>query len=228
MARANWLKVGDKNSAFFHKYASFRWKIKTISRLELDEGGETTEKKEEVFSTLKEMGPTKAPVPDGFPALFFQRYWHIVGKEVTTFCLGILNNDQNFGHLNSTDIVLIPKTQNPSNLVDFRPISLCTVLYKIVAKTIANRFQEVIGKCIDGAQSPFVPGRLISDNVLLAYEILHTFRKKLKPTTGLNEGFLKEVMMRMGFTKDWVELILKCITTASYAVNINGNRGRTF
>ncbi|KAA3486779.1 reverse transcriptase [Gossypium australe] len=41
-------------------------------------------------------------------------------------------------------------------------------------------------------------------------------------------GFLKEVMMRMGFAKDWVELILKCITAASYAININGKRGRIF
>ncbi|KAA3486778.1 reverse transcriptase [Gossypium australe] len=87
---------------------------------------------EEVFSALKGIGPTKAPGPDGFLALFFQRYWHIVA----------------------------------------------CVCYKIVAKTIANRFQEVIGRCIEAAQSAFVPGRLISDNVLLAYEILHTFRQK--------------------------------------------------
>ncbi|KAA3460307.1 reverse transcriptase [Gossypium australe] len=64
-----------------------------------------------------------------------------------------------------TDIVLIPKVQNPTKLVSFRPISLCTVIYKIVAKTIVNRLQEVIGK-------------LISDNVLLAYKILHKFRQK--------------------------------------------------
>ncbi|KAA3486530.1 reverse transcriptase [Gossypium australe] len=200
------------------KYASFCRKINTISRLQLDEGGEATEEskiaetatlyfqnlfmsngvgdlshllqgikksispdinaallstytEEEVFSALKGMEPTKAPGPDGFPALFFQRYWHIV----TTFYLGILNNDHNFGQLNSTEIVLIPKTQNPINLANFRPICLCTVLYKIVTKTITNRFQEVIGICIDAAQSAFVQGRLISDNVLLAYEILHTF-----------------------------------------------------
>lgn len=217
-ARVNWLKVGDKNSTFFHKYAL----LNTISKLELDGGGKATEEsmikevatlffqkvftskgigdlshlltgikgrispdinaelmskfiEEEVYSALKEMGPTKTPGSDGFSVLFFQRSWHIIGKEVINFCMGILHNGKNLGTLNSTDIVLIPKTQNPTNLVNFKPISLCTVLYKIVAKTITNRLKEVIGRCIDAAQSAFIPRRLISNNVLLAYEILHTF-----------------------------------------------------
>ncbi|KAA3466458.1 LINE-1 reverse transcriptase isogeny [Gossypium australe] len=130
--------------------------------------------KEWGLSALKGMGPTKAPGPDGFPTLFFQRYWHIV------------------------DIVLILKTQNPTNLANFRPISLCKVLYKIVAKTIANRFQAVIGRCIDTAQSAFVPGRLISDNVLLAHEILHTFRQK---RTGEGLSALMRLAMKEGLRK---------------------------
>ncbi|KAA3466579.1 reverse transcriptase [Gossypium australe] len=188
------------------------------------------------------MGPTKALGPDGFPALFFQWYWHIVGKDVTKFCLGILNTDQGFEQLNSTDIVLIPKTQNPITLASFRPISLCSVLYKIVTKVIANRLQEVIGECIDRAQSAFIPGRLISDNVLIAYEILHTFRKKRTGKKGymavkldmskaydrVEWGFLKEVMLKMGFQEKVVGLILKCISTASFTVSINGKRGRVF
>ncbi|KAA3488893.1 reverse transcriptase [Gossypium australe] len=84
----------------------------------------------EVISALKGMGPTKAPGPD----------------------------DQGFNQLNSTDIVFIPKIQNSINLASFRPISLCSVLYKIVTKVIANRLQEVIGGCIDMAQSAFIPG----------------------------------------------------------------------
>ncbi|KAA3466906.1 reverse transcriptase [Gossypium australe] len=123
---------------------------------------------EEVRAALRGMGPTKAPGSDGFLALFFQKYWHIIGKEVMEYCLSILNGNKGVEPVNITEIVLIPKIPNPSTLVNFRPISLCTVMYKIVAKTIANRLQS----------SAFVPGRLITDNVLLAYEILHTFRQK--------------------------------------------------
>lgn len=81
--------------------------------------------------------------------MFFQRYWHIVQKHVVEYCLSILHDGKTLDLANNTDIVLIPKLPNPSNIVNFRPISLCSVIYKIVAKTIANRIQGVMDKCID-------------------------------------------------------------------------------
>ncbi|KAA3482603.1 reverse transcriptase [Gossypium australe] len=122
----------------------------------------------EIREVVFEMGATKALGEDGFPALFYQKCWHITGDEVTSFCLQILNNDMEVRSFNSTIIVLILKNSNPLNMTRFRPISLCN--------TIANRFRGVIGKCIDEAQSTSVSGRLISDNMLLAYEILNTLK----------------------------------------------------
>lgn len=77
-----------------------------------------------------------------------------------------------------TNIVLLPKISNPKNLVDFRPISLWLVVYKILVKVLANHHQRVTEKCIDGAESAFFLGRLISHNVILVYELLNTFRQK--------------------------------------------------
>ncbi|KAA3453752.1 reverse transcriptase [Gossypium australe] len=288
-ARTNWLKLRDKNTAFFHKCASTRRRINSITKLVSEDGREITDdseileaatgyfedlfaskgngdprkvlegiesiishevnesllspfREDEVRTALKDMGPTKAPGLDGLPALFFQQYWHIMGKEVLDFCLGILNGNKVVDLANVTEIMLIPKTLNPSSLVNFRPISLCSVLYKIVAKTIANKMQNVIGLCIDEVQSAFVPGHLIIDNVLLAYDILHTFRQKRTGKKGymtvkldmskaydrVEWNFVKEMMPKMGFAHEWMGLIMKCITSVSYAVNINGYRGRVF
>lgn len=107
--------------------------------------------KEELVTTLKVMGPLKTPGCDGFLVVFFKRCWHIVGVEVSNFCLGVLNSKLNMEAINRTNIVLIPKTLNPTNMVNFRPISLCNVIYKLIAKVIANRFRKVLDACIDHA-----------------------------------------------------------------------------
>ncbi|KAA3462866.1 reverse transcriptase [Gossypium australe] len=236
-ARVNWLRSGDRNTAYFHNCATARRLLEGIEgsiSIEANEDLQAPFSEEEVEIALKGMRPTKAPGLDGFSAIFFQKYWHIVRKEVLDFCLGVLNEGKEVDSANMTNIVLIPKVQNPTSLVDFRLISLCSVLYKLVAKTIANRMQNV--------QSAFVPGRLISDNILLAYEILHTFRQKRTGKNGymavkldmskaydrVEWDFIKEVMNKIGFARKWIELIMKCITSVSYTVLINGSRGRIF
>ncbi|KAA3460258.1 reverse transcriptase [Gossypium australe] len=215
-ARVNWLRHGDRNTAYFHNCTTARRRANSISKLILDNGQEINEesiikeeakmyfenlftskgvadpkeilegiewnisveinkrlqapfREDEVRMALKGMGPTKAPGPDGFPAVFFQKYWHIV-------------------------------------------------------------------------QSAFVPGRLISDNIILAYELLHTFRQKRIGKKGyiavkldmskaydrVEWGFLQKVMKKMGFASTWIDLIMRCVTSVSYAVTINGNQGRIF
>lgn len=124
------------------------------------------------------MDSTKAPREYRFPGLFYQKCWHIIGDKVADFYLHLLNGDIEVRSFYFTNIVLIPKNSSPSNMMHFPLISLCNVLYKILAKTLANRFRRVIGKCIDAAQSAFVPEKLIFDVVLLAYKILNTLKQK--------------------------------------------------
>ena len=107
------------------------------------------------------MNPTKAPSPDGMAALFFQHYWHIVGKDVTQFALDILNGVTDPNSVNTTFIALIPKVKSSSTPKDFHPISLCNVVLKLVSKVLENRLKVVLPFIIHEAQSAFVPGCMV-------------------------------------------------------------------
>ena len=124
---------------------------------------------EEVKVALFQMGPTKAPRSDGMNALFYQKFWHVVGNNVVLAVLDFLNNGNMLPDINHTNIVLIPKVKNPERMSEFRPISLCNVIYKIISKVLANRLKQVLPQIISSTQSAFVLGRLITDNVLVAY-----------------------------------------------------------
>jgi len=77
------------------------------------------------------MGPTKALGPDVMNALFYQKFWHIVGNEVTNVVLDFFHTGHMVSDINYTYIVLIPKVRKPEKMANFRPISLCNVIYKI-------------------------------------------------------------------------------------------------
>ena len=128
---------------------------------------------EEIRRALKQMHPTKSPGPDGMSPVFFQKYWDIVGPNVVGCALNILRTGVIPYGLNDTYICLIPKVNCPQKMTEFRPISLCNVVYKLVSKVLANRLKKILPDVICDAQSAFVPRRQITDNVLAAFEVMH-------------------------------------------------------
>ena len=97
--------------------------------------------REEVEAALKKMHPTKATGPDGMSAIFFQKYWGIVGNDVICMVLNVLNSNMSMVEINKTNITLVPKIKTPIKMIDFRAISLCNVVYKLVSKVLANHLK---------------------------------------------------------------------------------------
>ena len=120
---------------------------------------------DEVRRALDNIGDLKTPGPDGMSAIFYKKFWDIIGDQIVMEVLGVLNGGPVPSEWNETTIVLIPKVNRPEQVKDLRPISLCNVLYKIVSKVLANRLKQILPEVISPAQSAFVPGRLISDNI---------------------------------------------------------------
>ena len=93
--------------------------------------------------------------------------------DVSQAVLSYLNSRSILRSINHTFITMIPKVQNPKRVSDFRPISLCNVIYKIISKVIANRLKPLINSIISETQSAFIANCLITDNILIAFKSLH-------------------------------------------------------
>lgn len=161
-----------------------------------------------------------------------------MGRDISYACLQFIANKELPMALNKTLIVLIPKKAHPEVLPDMQPIALCNVLYKIIAKMLANRLKLVLDTVISDPQSAFVPGRAITDNILISAEIMHFLKRKRQGNEGVATlkidiakaydrvewDFLRAIMLKMGFAAEWVQLIMLCITTVSYSVLRDGNK----
>ncbi|XP_074266590.1 uncharacterized protein LOC141589866 [Silene latifolia] len=190
----------------------------------------------EVRTAVFQLGPLKSPGPDGIPAIFFHKCWHFIKHEVIGTVLAILNGNSSPEFLNKTFLVLIPKSSAPETVDNFRPISLCNVIMKIVTRCITNRLKKFMGKLVGDFQNAFVPGRNIGDNILITNEILQKISSSKNGRMGrmafkadmskaydrLDWNFIRGTLVLMGFPCNFIQLIMKCITTVSYEILVNG------
>jgi hypothetical protein len=169
--------------------------------------------------------------------IFLQRNWDLFKADVILAVQKFFSDGIMPEGVNDTTIVLIPKKDDPAELKDFRPISLCNVIFKVVSKFLVNRLRPLLQDIIAPMQSAFIPGHLITDNALIAFECIHAIqtrpaaRRKFcaykldmaKAYDRVDWRFLEGVLAKLGFHSQWVQWVMACVTTVRYSIRFNGN-----
>ncbi|XP_019172513.1 PREDICTED: uncharacterized protein LOC109167899 [Ipomoea nil] len=196
---------------------------------------------EEIKQVLFDMAPSKAPGPDDFNVGFYQQTWQIVGDSVTAFAKDFFENGILPAGSNDTVITLIPKVPNPETVKKLPTIDLCNVSYKVLTKAMAFRLKEISQKLVGPFQASFVPGRQISDNILVYQEVLNSIRMR-KGSSGwmvwkigfekaydrLSWDFIRDTLEDIGFNHIWIRNILNYISSPRFSVAWNVEHSNWF
>ena len=195
----------------------------------------------EVVKAVQSMGKFKAPGPDGFQAVFYQDCWDIVGESVLKFVLSFFATGSLPRDTNNALIALIPKVAKPERITQFRPISLCNVLFKIITKAMVGRLKCVMDKLVGPAQASFIPGRLSMDNIVVIQEAVHSMRRKKgrsgwmllkldleKAYDRIRWDFLEDTLKAAGLSEVWTRWIMNCVSGPSMNLLWNGERTGSF
>lgn len=189
---------------------------------------------EEIVTTLFAMPKDKCPGPDGFPLEFFTSTWSTVGPEVVEAVREFFRNGRLLKDLNTTFIALIPKTPEACSLGDYRPISCCNLVYKIISKILANRLKTVLKVCISSNQSAFQKGRSLGENVLLATELIRNYQRSNCPKASMLKvdfrkafdtvcwAFVNKLLEAQDFPPLFRMWVRECFSSPRFSIMING------
>ncbi|XP_012845740.1 PREDICTED: uncharacterized protein LOC105965715 [Erythranthe guttata] len=172
--------------------------------------------------------------PDGYSSLFYQHCWDLIQCDVCEAVWHFFEGGSMLASFTATTLVLIPKVEFSTAWTEFRLISLCNVTNKIITKLLTNRLAPHLPHIISPSQSGFVQGRLISDNILLAQEMVHSISVRCrnrnlilkldmaKAYDRVQWWFLFRVLELVGFSANLVDIIRRCVSSCQFSLLING------
>ena len=163
-----------------------------------------------------------------------------MGPEVTAAVLEFFRSGKLLKQWNCANLVLIPKKLNASLKTDFRPISCLNTVYKVISKLLATRLKDILPLMISKAQSAFLPGRLLAENVLLATDLVNGYTTHALSPRGMLKvdlrkafdsvrwDFIIAALRAIAIPESYISLISECLSTASFSVCVNGATGGFF
>ncbi|GKV31782.1 hypothetical protein SLEP1_g40447 [Rubroshorea leprosula] len=194
---------------------------------------------QEIKEAIWDCDSSKSPGPDGFNFRFVKTMWEVIKFDVINFVQEFQEHGRLVRGSNASFIVLIPKTENPQGIEEYRPISLIGVMYKIIAKLLANRLRKVLPMVIGEQQMAFLEERQLAEGVVIANEVIDEVkRKKMKSFLFKADfekaydkvcwEFIEYMMLRMGFNATWRKWIQECLKSSSISILINGSPTKQF
>lgn len=193
----------------------------------------------EIESTLKDMDSNFAPGPNGLPVGFYKKMWPTIRGTIFEMFNKLHAEELNMSRMNYGMITLIPKLKEANNIKQYRPICLLNVDYKWSTKVLTMRLAKCANKLISPAQTAFIPGRFISEGIVMLHEVLHHLRVQHKQGVILKLDFEKaydkvlwsfmmEVLKRKNFPSKWIGWMKQVVEGGRVGIIINGQPSNYF
>ncbi|GFP92208.1 transposon tx1 uncharacterized 149 kDa protein [Phtheirospermum japonicum] len=192
-------------------------------------------KKTKIYNALNSIKKRHiSPGPDGYTSKFSKKVWQTVGEQ---FC-NVVHEFFDSGHLlkqiNHTILSMIPKPDR--SVGDYRHIACCNVTYKVISRILATRLGSTLGTIVDQAQSKFVEGRSMVENIHLAQELLRKYHRIKKVSArcilkidlrkafdSVDCDFLKSVLEGLNYLDKFISWVMEYVTSTSYSISLNGS-----
>lgn len=188
----------------------------------------------EVKNTVFKLSGDSSCGPDGLSRRFYQECGDIVGSDISRMVHDCFSGNSLPKSITHTNLVLIPKKANVQTFSDMRPISLRNFVNKILSRIIHDKLEDLLPKLISANQSGFVKGRSIIENVFLTQELVTELGKRGKPSNvaikldmakaydRVLRFFLMNVLRKMGFSNNFIDMIWRLMSNNYYSVLLNG------